>query len=108
MIEFRWDGHSSPFSGRVVLALLLSLCTPVTAQDFPDDVANPYEVLDNPVYSDPVFWWRMTSVPDNVYEPDPYFYWPDAVIKGSPDDFIPAAAKGRNGSAGRPRLIRNS
>ena len=76
------------------IAILLTFSDSSAAQEFPKDVANPYEVLENPVYRDPVFWWRMTSVPDNVYEPDPYFYWPDAVIKGSDGDFIPAAGPG--------------
>lgn len=76
------------------LAVSPALSEPVTAQKFPPDVANPYDVLNDPMYSDPVFWWRMTSVPDNVYEPDPYFYWPDAVIKGPGGDFLPAAAPG--------------
>lgn len=84
----RWTAFAA------AMALSLTFAESVAAQDFPEGVANPYEVLENPVYKDPVFWWRMTSVPDNVYEPDPYFYWPDAVIKGSGGDFIPAAAPG--------------
>ena len=75
-----------------LFVLSLGFSSPVVAQDLPSGVANPYDVMEDPVYRDPVFWWRMTSVPDNVYEPDPYFYWPDAVIKGSGGDFIPAAA----------------
>ncbi len=77
-----------------VFALSLTFSVPIAAQDFPRGVANPYDVLNDPVYSDPVFWWRMTSRPDNVYEPDPYFYWPDAVIAGPGGDFLPAAAPG--------------
>jgi CubicO group peptidase (beta-lactamase class C family) len=77
-----------------LVALILVVATPVTAQGFPPSVADPNKVLDDPVYSDPVFWWRMTSVPDDVFEPDPYFYWPDAVITGAPGAFVPAAAPG--------------
>ncbi len=75
----------------VALAAALALTTPAAAQEFPPDVVNPYDAMDDPMYSDPVFWWRMTNVPDNVYEPDPYFYWPDAVIEGPDGPFIPAA-----------------
>jgi len=76
------------------LAAALFAVTPAVAQEFPSGVVNPYDAMDDPVYSDPVFWWRMTNVPDNVYEPDPYFYWPDAVIEGPGGEFIPAAKPG--------------
>lgn len=59
-------------------------CQSVAQEAFPPDVANPYSAIEDPVYSDPVFWWRMTSRPDNVFEPDPYFYWPNAHIQGAP------------------------
>ncbi|MDX2145001.1 MAG: serine hydrolase [Rhodospirillaceae bacterium] len=67
------------------------------AQEFPPNVVDPNKAIGNPVYSDPVFWWRMTSLPKDVYEPDPYFYWPSAVVKGSPGDFVqPAPSGGRS------------
>jgi CubicO group peptidase (beta-lactamase class C family) len=92
----RWAGLASALV--LCLSISLTVSSPTAAQEFPEGVANPYEVMENPVYRDPVFWWRMTSVPDNVYEPDPYFYWPDAVIKGADngkgDEFIQAAAPG--------------
>lgn len=77
-----------------VCAISLIFVTPTqetSAQDvFPPGIADPNEALDDPVYSDPVFWWRMTSRPENVFEPSPYFYWPNAVIKGAPGPFVPA------------------
>ena len=91
-----WRDRLAAVAGAIVCSLTFS--SPVATQEFPPGVANPYEVMENPVYRDPVFWWRMTSVPDNVYEPDPYFYWPDAAIKGADNgkggDFIPAAGPG--------------
>lgn len=81
--------------GIFVCAISLLFIAPtdeISAQDaFPPGVADPNSVLDDPVYSDPVFWWRMTSRPDNIFEPSPYFYWPNAVIKGDPGAFVPAA-----------------
>jgi CubicO group peptidase (beta-lactamase class C family) len=66
-----------------------------TATKMPPGVVIPEEALRDPTYSDPVFWWRMTSRPPDVYEPDAYFYWPDAVIRGAPAAFLPAASPGR-------------
>ena len=65
------------------------------AVKMPPGVVNPEAALRDPTYSDPMFWWRMTSRPKDVYEPDAYFYWPDAVIHGAPAPFLPAAAAGR-------------
>ena len=85
-------------SVKVFCVLCLLIITPAgqtAAQDpFPPGIADPNKVLDQPVYNDPVFWWRMTSRPENVFEPNPYFYWPNAVIKGAPGDFVPAAKAG--------------
>ena len=78
----------------VIAILMLSMASPASGQVFPPAVADPNIALEEPIYSDPVFWWRMTSTPDNVFEPDPYFYWPNAVIAGSGGDFLLAAAPG--------------
>ncbi len=81
---------------RAVCASLVLSAAPVTAAEdtFPPGIADPNMVRDDPTYSDPVFWWRMTSTPDNVFEPDPYFYWPDAVIEGPVGPFLPTAKPG--------------
>lgn len=60
---------------------------------FPDRIANPHDAIEDPVYSDPVFWWRMTNRPENIFEPDPYFYWPEATIEGVPGPFAEPATE---------------
>ena len=70
-----------------------------TAAKMPPGVVDPEVALRDPTYSDPMFWWRMTSRPKDVYEPEAYFYWPDAVIRGAPAAFLPAAATGRTSIA---------
>lgn len=60
-----------------------------TAAERPADIVDPDIAILDPTYSDPVFFWRITSVPENIYEPDPYFYWPESVIKGKPESFLP-------------------
>ncbi len=75
------------------------VCAAETAAKMPPGVVDPEAALRDPTYSDPVFWWRMTSRPPDVYEPDAYFYWPDAVIRGAPAAFLPAAATGRTSIA---------
>ncbi|MBT4740428.1 MAG: serine hydrolase [Rhodospirillaceae bacterium] len=81
-------------SVKSALAGLVLIIAPAAAQEFPPGVVDPYDAISDPVYSDPVFWWRMTNAPDNVFEPDPYFYWPEAVIFGPGSDFLPAANEG--------------
>jgi CubicO group peptidase (beta-lactamase class C family) len=71
------------------------LSLPAFAAEVPPGIADPDVAIHDPQYSDPVFWWRMTSMPKNVYEPDPYFYWPVARIEGAPGPFVPAAPSGR-------------
>lgn len=61
----------------------------------PRGVADPMKAIADPVYRDPVFWWRMSSLPKDVYEPDAYFYWPPAVIEGEPGPWLPATAPDR-------------
>lgn len=82
------------FAGGLALATLL-LSPPSRAADVPPGVVDPDVAIRDPQYSDPVFWWRMTSMPKNVFEPDPYFYWPVAKIEGAPGEFPPAAPAGR-------------
>lgn len=81
----------------ILSALIAAFAAPVLAQavtpdkDFPANVDDPDEAIGDWRYSDPMFFWRMTSRPENVYEPPPYFYWPSAVIEGAPGPFLPAA-----------------
>ena len=70
------------------LGIVLTLALPVAAQDFPPNVANPNDAIKHWSYSDPVFFWRLTSVPEDPFEPDAYFYWPNAVIEGAPAPFF--------------------
>ena len=65
--------------------------------DLPAGIADPDRALSDPIYHDPVFWWRMSSLPKDVFEPDPYFYWPPAVISGAPKPFLLTATP-RQGS----------
>ena len=46
-------------------------------------IADPDQAITDPMYSDPVFFWRFTSAPKNIYEPEPYFYWPEAKVGGA-------------------------
>ena len=80
---------------RLLAIVLASLAAPVLAQEFPDDVADPNKAIEDWRYNDPVFFWRLTSQPDNPYEPPAWFYWPDAVIEGDPQPFLPAAKPGK-------------
>jgi CubicO group peptidase (beta-lactamase class C family) len=61
----------------------------------PPGVADPDLAIADPSYSDPVFFWRMTSTPKDPYEPDAYFYWPPAVVGGQPGAWLPVAPAGR-------------
>lgn len=88
--------RAAPATRDALLAILLLLSTVAArAADLPAGVADPDRAIKDPTYSDPVFWWRMSSRPRDVYEPDPYFYWPAGVIKGSGRAFLPVAASGR-------------
>jgi CubicO group peptidase (beta-lactamase class C family) len=57
----------------------------------PPGIADPDQAIKDPMYSDPVLFWRMTSLPKDVYEPDAYFYWPVGVVAGAPREFLPPA-----------------
>lgn len=76
------------------LACALSWLAAAKAQEFPSKVSNPDEAILDWRYNDPVFFWRMVSQPDNPFEPPDWFYWPDAVIGGAPEPFLPAARPG--------------
>lgn len=60
----------------------------------PAGVADPDVAIRDWRYNDPVFFWRLTSIPDDPYEPPSWFYWPNATIKGNPQAFLPQAASG--------------
>lgn len=80
------------------IALVVGFASPhmrADAATVPPGIADPDVAIKNPQYSDPVFWWRMSSMPKNVYEPDPYFYWPVGTIAGAPGPFLPEAKPGR-------------
>lgn len=76
------------------LALVAAFAAPVAAEDMPPNITDPEAAIRDWRYNDPVFFWRMTSVPVNPFEPEPYFYWPNAVIKGETKPFLPVAQKG--------------
>ena len=65
------------------------------AADVPDGIADPDVALADPIYRDPVFFWRMTSMPKDIYEPDAYFYWPAAVVTGQPRPWLTVVEPGR-------------
>ena len=67
----------------------------ITAAPVPPGIADPDVATRDPVFSDPVLWWRLSSMPKNPFEPEPYFYWPDATIHGAPGAPLPNAAPGR-------------
>ncbi len=75
-------------------AVLALLAVAIPAAEVPPGIADPEVAILDPQYSDPVFWWRLSSRPENIYEPDPYFYWPVGTIAGAPRPFLPAATAG--------------
>lgn len=79
----------------VFLALVTSgwWITPSRAIEMPPGIADPDKAIKDPMYSDPVFVWRLTSVPKDPFEPDPYFYWPVGIVHGAPQPM--KSAKGR-------------
>ncbi|TXS91912.1 serine hydrolase [Parahaliea maris] len=82
----------------VIFSLLLSRAF---AADMPPGIPDPDKAIQDPSYNDPVFFWRLTSQPENPYEPEPYFYWPPGVVHGAPQPFFPARAQGdHEGTAG--------
>ncbi len=82
----------------VIFSLLLSRAL---AADLPPGIPDPDKAIEDPSYSDPVFFWRLTSQPENPYEPEPYFYWPPGVVHGDPQAYFPARAPaGGEGAAG--------
>ncbi len=73
----------------LLLAVLLALSGPVRAEPMPPGIADPDKAILDPTYSDPVFFWRITSAPADVFEPDPYFYWPSQAIAGGVPQELP-------------------
>ncbi|GAB5458387.1 MAG: hypothetical protein Hens3KO_14170 [Henriciella sp.] len=62
------------------------------ADELPPGVADPDKAIQHWSYSDPVFLWRLTSIPEDPLEPDPYFYWPNAYVHGEPGPFFDPVA----------------
>lgn len=50
----------------------------------PPGIADPDKAITDPMFNDPVLFWRVISAPKNIYEPEPYFYWPVGVVAGAP------------------------
>lgn len=79
---------------HLTVAVWVCCCAAIASgADVPPGIADPDEAIKHPSYSDPVFFWRLTSVPKNPYEPDPYFYWPSAVVEGAPAAFLEPAKR---------------
>ena len=57
----------------------------------PPGIADPEIAIQHWSFSDPVLMWRLTSQPEDPFEPGDYFYWPDAVIRGQGGAFFPPA-----------------
>ena len=89
----------TPALSCLAALLLLQQSPAATPQEpvppMPAGIADPAAAIADPMYSDPVFWWRMSSVPKDPYEPEPYFYWPAARVVGAPGPWLPAATPGR-------------
>jgi CubicO group peptidase (beta-lactamase class C family) len=77
------------------LAVLAHFPVAAHTAEWPPNVSDPEVAILSPQYSDPVFWWRWSSRPASLVEPDPYFYWPVGVIAGAAGPFLPAAIPGR-------------
>lgn len=79
----------------VLLALAVpgGLATASSAVEMPAGIADPDKAIKDPMYSDPVLFWRLTSVPKDPFEPDPYFYWPVEVVRGAPQPMKKAGAR---------------
>ncbi len=82
---------TSSWVGIFLLVMSTGGTSTALAADMPPGIADPDKAILDPMYNDPVFVWRITSVPKDIYEPDPYFYWPSAVIAGKPGQFPPQA-----------------
>jgi CubicO group peptidase (beta-lactamase class C family) len=79
---------------RLVAALALMAVPPAVAAEMPPGIPDPDKAILDPAYNDPVLFWRVTSAPRDIYEPDPYFYWPEAKVAGAPAPFFKAAGRG--------------
>ena len=80
------------WGGAVALAMLAS--APALGVDMPPGIPDPDKAILDPAYNDPVLFWRVTSAPKDVYEPEPYFYWPEAKVEGAPKPFLKAQNRG--------------
>lgn len=77
----------------LVVAMTSPLGSTVNAIDMPPGIADPDKAIKDPIYSDSVLFWRLTSVPKDPFEPDPYFYWPVEVVRGAPQPMKVAKGK---------------
>jgi len=77
----------------IALVLAANWSTWSHATDMPTGVANPDKAILDPMYSDPVLFWRVMSVPKDIYEPESYFYWPVEVVRGAPQPMKKATRK---------------
>ncbi len=68
---------------KLLFGLLIALgAVGVAAREMPAGIADPDKAIVDPAFNDPVLFWRIVSAPKNIYEPEPYFYWPDAIVAG--------------------------
>ncbi|WP_439534221.1 serine hydrolase domain-containing protein [Polymorphobacter sp.] len=80
----------------LLLAALLALPAqnlPAQTQPYPEGVPDPDKAILDPAYSDPVFVWRLTSAPEDPFEPPPWFYWPAQPITGATPAPLPRATR---------------
>lgn len=82
------------FLALLGVATILTGSPVASTEAMPPGIADPDKAIQDWRYRDPVFFWRLTSVPDNPFEPEPYFYWPEAVVEGEPKPFVPHALQG--------------
>ncbi|WP_416907164.1 MAG: serine hydrolase domain-containing protein [Polymorphobacter sp.] len=77
----------------MIAAALAMVSSPVAAQqaEMPPGIADPDTAITDPMFNDPVLFWRIISAPKNVYEPDPYFYWPAQPVHGAAPADLPRA-----------------
>jgi len=89
-----WCRKAAALGRRCAVALAMLAALPALAVDMPSGVPDPDKAIADPAYNDPVLFWRVTSAPKDVFEPDPYFYWPEAKVAGAPKPFFRAASRG--------------
>ena len=76
----------------LALAALILVGGVAAAEPNPPGIADPDKAILDPAYSDPVLFWRITSVPADPLEPEPYFYWPAQLVAGGVPRDLPRKA----------------